>query len=46
MYEGPGYYNFSVDPPIAIFPHLVEGSVVDIGDDQACAPLFFLLQRS
>jgi glutamine amidotransferase-like uncharacterized protein len=34
LYEGPGYYNFAKDPPLGIFPHLVEGSLVDISDDQ------------
>jgi glutamine amidotransferase-like uncharacterized protein len=34
MYEGPGYFNFKNDPPLGVFPHLVEGSLVDIGDDQ------------
>jgi glutamine amidotransferase-like uncharacterized protein len=35
MYEGPGYFNFRTDPPFGFFPHLVEGSLVDIGDDQS-----------
>lgn len=34
MYEGPGYYNFEDTPPLALFPHSVEGSIVDINDDQ------------
>lgn len=34
MYEGPGYYNFKQDPPLGLFPHTVEGSLVDLGDDQ------------
>jgi glutamine amidotransferase-like uncharacterized protein len=34
MYEGPGYYNFGIDPPLSIFPHTVEGSLTDIVDDQ------------
>ena len=34
LFEGPGYYNFKKDPPLAVFPHAVEGSLVDIGDDQ------------
>ena len=33
-YEGPGYFGFAIAPPLALFPHTVEGSVVDIGDDQ------------
>ena len=35
MYEGPGYFNFKKEPPLNVFPHLVEGSLVDIGDDQS-----------
>jgi hypothetical protein len=34
MFEGPGYFNFKTDPPLGVFPHMVEGSLVDIGDDQ------------
>lgn len=34
IYEGPGYYNFKDTPPLSIFPHTVEGSIVDINDDQ------------
>mmetsp|Transcript_13153 Transcript_13153/g.21885 ORF Transcript_13153/g.21885 Transcript_13153/m.21885 type:complete len:555 (+) Transcript_13153:460-2124(+) len=34
MYEGVGFYNFTIDPPLSIFPHTVEGSIVDINDDQ------------
>ena len=34
MYEGPGYYNFEETPPLSIFPFSVEGSIVDINDDQ------------
>lgn len=34
MYEGPGYYNYATNPPLSIFPHMVEGSLVDINDDQ------------
>lgn len=33
-YEGPGYYNYAENPPLSIFPHMVEGSIVDINDDQ------------
>ena len=31
MFEGPGYFNFKEDPPLNLFPHMVEGSLVDIG---------------
>ena len=41
MYEGPGYFNFKVNPPMGMFPHTVEGSLVDIGDDQYVHPLFY-----
>ena len=34
IYEGPGYYNYAENPPISLFPHTVEGSIVDINDDQ------------
>lgn len=34
MYEGPGYYNYATNPPLGIFPHMVEGSLPDINDDQ------------
>jgi glutamine amidotransferase-like uncharacterized protein len=34
MYEGPGYYNFEETPPLSIFPFTLEGSIVDINDDQ------------
>lgn len=34
MYEGPGYFNFATSPPYNIFPYIVEGSQVDISDDQ------------
>lgn len=34
MYEGPGYYNYATVPPLSIFPHTVEGSLVDVNDDQ------------
>ena len=34
MFEGMGYFNFKQDPPLDIFPHMVEGSLVDINDDQ------------
>ena len=34
MFEGLGYFNFKQDPPLDIFPHMVEGSLVDINDDQ------------
>ena len=34
MYEGPGYFNFKYEPPMGMFPHSVEGSLVDINDDQ------------
>jgi hypothetical protein len=33
LYEGPGYFNYKVDPPLSIFPHTVEGSLSDISDD-------------
>jgi hypothetical protein len=45
LYEGPGYYNFAVDPPLSIFPHTVEGSLTDINDDQVFHFMhFFALQ--
>lgn len=34
MYEGPGYYNYQETPPLSIFPFTLEGSIVDINDDQ------------
>jgi glutamine amidotransferase-like uncharacterized protein len=34
MYEGPGYYNFEQTPPLSLFPFSVEGSLVEINDDQ------------
>ena len=34
IYEGPGYYNYVETPPLSLFPHTVEGSIVDINDDQ------------
>lgn len=34
LYEGSSYYNFVTSPPYSLFPHTVEGSLVDIGDDQ------------
>jgi glutamine amidotransferase-like uncharacterized protein len=34
LYEGPGYYNYEDSPPLSLFPHTVEGSIVDINDEQ------------
>jgi len=34
LYQGVDYYNFSTNPPLSLFPHTVEGSIVDINDDQ------------
>lgn len=34
LYEGVDYYNYTYNPPMSLFPHMVEGSIVDIGDDQ------------
>lgn len=34
MYEGTDYYMFSENPPLSLFPHTIEGSIVDINDDQ------------
>jgi glutamine amidotransferase-like uncharacterized protein len=34
LYEGKDYYNFAVNPPLGLFPHSVEGSIVDINDEQ------------
>jgi glutamine amidotransferase-like uncharacterized protein len=34
LYEGPGYFNFEESPPLSLFPHMVEGSIVDINDEQ------------
>jgi hypothetical protein len=35
MYEGTAYFqSFSTPPPMSLFPHTVEGSLFDIGDDQ------------
>jgi len=34
MYEGVDYYNFRKDPPFNFVPHTVEGSLVDLTDDQ------------
>ena len=34
VYEGLDYLNFRTSPPFSLFPHTVEGSLVDIGDDQ------------
>lgn len=34
LYEGPGYYNYAESPPLSIFPHTVEGSIVEINDEQ------------
>jgi glutamine amidotransferase-like uncharacterized protein len=34
LYEGPGYYNYAESPPLSIFPHMVEGSIVEINDEQ------------
>ena len=33
-YEGTDYYAFQVDPPFSFFPHTVEGSLIDLSDDQ------------
>jgi glutamine amidotransferase-like uncharacterized protein len=34
LYQGLDYYNFSTNPPLSLIPHTVEGSIVDINDDQ------------
>ena len=34
MFEGGGYFDFRKNPPLGLFPHTVEGSLVDINDDQ------------
>lgn len=34
LYEGRDYYNFAVNPPLGLFPHSLEGSIVDINDEQ------------
>lgn len=34
VYEGVDYYDYQHNPPLSIFPHTVEGSIVDINDDQ------------
>jgi glutamine amidotransferase-like uncharacterized protein len=34
LYEGPGYFNYEESPPLSIFPHMVEGSIVEINDEQ------------
>ena len=33
-YEGVDYLAFQLDPPFSFFPHTVEGSLVDLTDDQ------------
>ena len=34
MFEGGGYFDFRNNPPLGLFPHTVEGSLIDINDDQ------------
>lgn len=35
FYEGPSYFTgLGTPPPLGLFPHTVEGSMFDIGDDQ------------
>ncbi len=34
VYEGTDYYDYSVNPPLSLFPHTLEGSIFDINDDQ------------
>lgn len=34
LYQGTDYYEYSENPPLSLFPHTVEGSIVDINDDQ------------
>lgn len=34
VYEGPDYYNYKTNPPLGLFPFTVEGSIIDIGDEQ------------
>lgn len=34
QYEGTDYFDFKTNPPFSLFPHTVEGSLVDISDDE------------
>jgi glutamine amidotransferase-like uncharacterized protein len=35
MFEGVAYFNsFGTPPPMSFFPHTVEGSIIDLNDDQ------------